>query len=121
MSAAKPEPQPGANADGTPLHPVCRDAGGHTHLVVLVGRLYLSCVVLPRKKGKIHLGKVDAIQHGLTPLMLRKPDGTAQLYPVKKAVRSILKMAKLKGITDGARDALDNLKEQVSAPTPTAP
>lgn len=105
------ETLPGTNAVGVPLHPVCCDGNARTHIVTTVGRAYLTCVTLPLKSGPVHLVKIDAFKHGLKELELRKND-KVELYPIKRAIRMFLKFAKEKGITDGARDALEALKAE---------
>jgi hypothetical protein len=110
MKAATPNR--GANAAGQPLHPVCVDHGARVHIVVTTGDKYLTCVALPRRKGSIHLVKLDPFDHGLQELTrLNEKTQLRELYPVKKAINYFLKLGKEKGITDGARDALVELKK----------
>jgi hypothetical protein len=108
----KPTPLRGVNAAGLPLHPVCRNANSRVHIVVTVGHKHLTCVTLPEGTGEIHLVQLDPFDHGLIELQLRKPDGSFELYPVKRAIRTFMRFAKEKGITQGAREALEELKQK---------
>lgn len=112
MRAASPIK--GANAAGQPLHPVCVDHGARVHIVVTTGDKYLTCVVLPQGKGGVHLVRLDPFDHGLKELTrLNEKTLQREPYPVKKAVRHFLQLGKEKGITDGARDALVELKARL--------
>lgn len=88
-----------------PLHPVQRDRNARVHLIAKEGHKWLTCVAID---FPIRLVQIPVHDHGLQPLML---DG--KLYPPRRAVRMIRGFIKDHGITDGAREALAELKEHV--------
>lgn len=86
------------------LHPVQRDANSRVHLIVGVGHKWLSCVILDRPIRVVQLPIAD---HGLHTL---KHEGKP--YPLKRAIRLFRHFSKFHmGITDGAKNALTELKE----------
>lgn len=91
-----------------PLYPVQRDPSSRVHLVVTEGRKWVTCVMLDYP---IRLVQLPLDAHGLTTLMLRTPKGSEQ-YPLKRALRLFRQFAKEHGITDGAKAALESLKDE---------
>lgn len=93
-----------------PLHPVQRDANGRVHLVTTQGHKWLTCVVID---FPIRLVQLPADDHRLIPLTLTRAD-RVDPYPVKRAIMLLRRYAKEShGITDGAKAALDSLKDSL--------
>lgn len=89
------------------LPPVCRDSHSHTHLVVTVGRKWLTCVMLD---FPIRLVQLPVDDHGLVPL-----EFLGKFYPLARAVKLFKRYGKGDhGITDGAAVALEELKAEVA-------
>lgn len=91
-----------------PLHPVRRDGNARVHLVSKIGHKWITCIVID---FPIHLVQLPVREHYLTALTLRTSKGE-ELYPLKRAIRLFKRYAKEShGITEGAKAALDELKE----------
>lgn len=75
-------------------------------LVFKIGRQYLHAVTMDPNVRLVQL-PLDERRY-LQPLLYKgKP------YPVRRAVRRFLEAGRALGITDGARDALKELREQI--------
>ena len=82
---------------------VLRDHNSRTHIAYATGRQYIHAVVLD---GSVKLATLplDA-RRKLKPLTLK-----SEPYPLKRAVRALLRAGRTLGISDGARDVLNEMK-----------